>query len=607
MPARVLLQDFTGVPAVVDLAAMRDAMRNLGGDPTKINPLLPAELVIDHSVQVDKFGAANVFAFNAELEMQRNIERYAFLRWGQKSFRNFKVVPPDTGICHQVNLEYLARVVFGQKQNGEMVAFPDSLVGTDSHTTMVNGLGVFGWGVGGIEAEAAMLGQPLSMLIPAVVGFKLHGRLPKAPPRPTSSSRSRKSCARKASSENSSNFTAPDFRASRFPTAPRSPTWRRSTARRWAFSRSMRKRSRTCASPRAAKIKCASSKPTRKNRDCSAPTRRPTQFLRPPRTRSRHRRPHDGRTEAPAGQRSADAGEIGVREIARRAAAQARQRAEQRRPLRTGRWLRRDRRDHQLHEHVESFADARRGPAREESRRARAHHSAVGENEFRARLESRHRLHRESRTVALSRIAAFPSRRLRLHHLHRQQRTAVGADQQGHQGQQPRRRFRPQREPQFRGPHQSALPRELSGVAAAGGGVRARGPHGHRHRQRAARQGQVRRIRVPARHLAHARRKSRPRCALPSRATCSARNMPTSSPATIAGARCRFRKAISTRGTRNRPTSRIRRISNKCPSRPARFPTCTACARWRCLATASPPITFLRPVRFRRIRPPENI
>ncbi len=178
MPARVLLQDFTGVPAVVDLAAMRDAIRALGGDPKKINPLLPAELVIDHSVQVDKFGAANAFAFNADLEMQRNIERYAFLRWGQKGFENFKVVPPDTGICHQVNLEYLARVVFREKQNGAWIAFPDSLVGTDSHTTMVNGLGVFGWGVGGIEAEAAMLGQPLSMLIPAVVGFKLHGRLP---------------------------------------------------------------------------------------------------------------------------------------------------------------------------------------------------------------------------------------------------------------------------------------------------------------------------------------------------------------------------------------------------------------------------------------------
>jgi aconitate hydratase len=178
MPARVLLQDFTGVPAVVDLAAMRDAMRQLGGDPKKINPLLPAELVIDHSVQVDQFGAASAFLFNADLEMKRNIERYAFLRWGQKGFQNFKVVPPDTGICHQVNLEYLARVVFKKQENGAWLAFPDSLVGTDSHTTMVNGLGVFGWGVGGIEAEAAMLGQPLSMLIPAVVGFKLHGRLP---------------------------------------------------------------------------------------------------------------------------------------------------------------------------------------------------------------------------------------------------------------------------------------------------------------------------------------------------------------------------------------------------------------------------------------------
>jgi len=178
LPARVLLQDFTGVPAVVDLAAMRDAIQKLGGDPKKINPVLPAELVIDHSVQVDKFGSSDAFRFNAELEMQRNIERYAFLRWGQKSLRNFRVVPPDTGICHQVNLEYLARVVFSEKRNGTWVAFPDSLVGTDSHTTMVNGLGVLGWGVGGIEAEAAMLGQPLSMLIPDVVGFKLHGRLP---------------------------------------------------------------------------------------------------------------------------------------------------------------------------------------------------------------------------------------------------------------------------------------------------------------------------------------------------------------------------------------------------------------------------------------------
>jgi aconitate hydratase len=179
MPARVLLQDFTGVPAVVDFAAMREAMRSLGGDPKKVNPLLPAELVIDHSVQVDKFGSDMAFDFNAQLEFQRNVERYAFLRWGQQALNNFKVVPPDTGICHQVNLEYLARVVFdAPTSDGKTTAFPDSLVGTDSHTTMVNGLGVFGWGVGGIEAEAAMLGQPLSMLIPEVVGFKLHGRLP---------------------------------------------------------------------------------------------------------------------------------------------------------------------------------------------------------------------------------------------------------------------------------------------------------------------------------------------------------------------------------------------------------------------------------------------
>src|SRR5579864_7349782 len=151
LPARVLLQDFTGVPAIVDLAAMRQAMSKLGGDPAKINPLFPAELVIDHSVQVDQFGTAQSFAFNSEMEFMRNIERYAFLRWGQQTFRNFRVVPPDTGICHQVNLEYLAQVVCHDQQGR---AFPDTLVGTDSHTTMVNGLGVLGWGVGGIEAEA---------------------------------------------------------------------------------------------------------------------------------------------------------------------------------------------------------------------------------------------------------------------------------------------------------------------------------------------------------------------------------------------------------------------------------------------------------------------
>jgi aconitate hydratase len=176
-PSRVLLQDFTGVPAVVDLAAMRDAMKRLGGDAKLINPLQPAELVIDHSVQVDEFGAPGAFDVNALLEFQRNKERYAFLRWGQTGFRNLAIVPPDTGIVHQVNLEYLARVVFVHEEGGKRTAYPDTLVGTDSHTTMVNGLGVLGWGVGGIEAEAAMLGQPVSMLIPLVVGVKLTGRL----------------------------------------------------------------------------------------------------------------------------------------------------------------------------------------------------------------------------------------------------------------------------------------------------------------------------------------------------------------------------------------------------------------------------------------------
>ena len=177
MPARVLLQDFTGVPCVVDLAAMRDALAAMGADPTKANPLIPVDLVIDHSVQVDHFGAADSFDMNTILEYQRNRERYQFLKWGQMALRNFRAVPPETGIVHQVNLEYLAPVVFTKTEGDETVAYPDSLVGTDSHTTMINGIGVVGWGVGGIEAEACMLGQPITMLLPQVVGFKLHGRL----------------------------------------------------------------------------------------------------------------------------------------------------------------------------------------------------------------------------------------------------------------------------------------------------------------------------------------------------------------------------------------------------------------------------------------------
>src|SRR5437660_1052527 len=177
-PARVLMQDFTGVPAIVDLATMRDEIRKMGGDPKKINPLQQVDLVIDHSVQVDQFGTPGAFAFNADRELERNRERYVFLKWGQKAFQNCRVVPPDVGIVHQVNLEYIAKTVFVDQKDGRQRAYPDSLVGTDSHTTMINGLGVVGWGVGGIEAEGAMLGQPLSMLIPQVIGFRLFGQMP---------------------------------------------------------------------------------------------------------------------------------------------------------------------------------------------------------------------------------------------------------------------------------------------------------------------------------------------------------------------------------------------------------------------------------------------
>ena len=176
-PARVLMQDFTGVPAIVDLAAMRDAMLRANGDPEKINPLTPVDLIIDHSVQVDKFGSNDSYKTNTHIETQRNYERYEFLNWGQQTFRDFRVVPPGNGICHQVNLEYLAKAVWTKEEDGKTLAYPDTLVGTDSHTSMINALGVLGWGVGGIEAEAALLGQPISMLIPDVVGFKFEGKL----------------------------------------------------------------------------------------------------------------------------------------------------------------------------------------------------------------------------------------------------------------------------------------------------------------------------------------------------------------------------------------------------------------------------------------------
>ena len=277
MPSRVLLQDFTGVPAVVDLAAMRDAMKALGGDPKLINPLQPAELVIDHSVQVDEFGTPQAFQLNAELEFQRNKERYAFLRWGQTAFKNFAIVPPDTGIVHQINLEYLARVVFvgANGETGKPLAYPDTLVGTDSHTTMINGLGVLGWGVGGIEAEAAMLGQPVSMLIPQVVGVRLRNQLREGSTATdlvlTVTEMLRKKRRRRQVRRVLRPRTAQ-------PAAGRSRHHRqhgaRNTARPAASSRWTKRRCAISASADAPTSTSALSRPTSRSRDCSTPPTR---------------------------------------------------------------------------------------------------------------------------------------------------------------------------------------------------------------------------------------------------------------------------------------------------------------------------------------------
>ena len=273
------MQDFTGVPAVVDLAAMRDAMAALGGDPQKINPLVPVDLVIDHSVMVDYFGTAGAFQTNVELEYERNGERYEFLRWGAGAFDNFRVVPPGTGICHQVNLEYLAQTVWTEKTaDGEKLAYPDTLVGTDSHTTMVNGLAVLGWGVGGIEAEAAMLGQPISMLIPEVIGFRLTGTAqgrrhrdrPRAHRHADAAQEGRGRQVRRVLRRRASTIC-------RSRTARPSPTWRRNMARPAASSRSTQETlayleatGRDARAHRAGRGLCA------RRRACGATPTRPT-------------------------------------------------------------------------------------------------------------------------------------------------------------------------------------------------------------------------------------------------------------------------------------------------------------------------------------------
>jgi aconitate hydratase len=273
MPARVVLQDFTGVPCVVDLAAMRDAMARMQGDPDRINPIVPCDLVIDHSVQVDFYGSADAERRNVDLEFSRNRERYQLLKFAQRAFRNFRVVPPGTGIVHQVNLENLAPLVQLREQHGELTAYPDTVVGTDSHTTMINGLGVLGWGVGGIEAEAVMLGQPYFMLIPEVVGMKLVGELPLGTTATDLVLTATQILRKQGVVDKFVEFYGPGLSSLSLADRATIANMARSTARPWATSRSTARQSGTCSAPAATWRWWNGRNATSRNRDCSAPTR----------------------------------------------------------------------------------------------------------------------------------------------------------------------------------------------------------------------------------------------------------------------------------------------------------------------------------------------
>ena len=467
-PARVLMQDFTGVPAVVDLAAMRNAMQALGGDAEKINPLVPVDLVIDHSVIVNFFGDNKAFGKNVVEEYKQNQERYEFLKWGQKAFSNFSVVPPGTGICHQVNLEYLAQTVWtkkekmtvGKKTGTFEVAYPDSLVGTDSHTTMVNGLAVLGWGVGGIEAEACMLGQPLSMLLPDVVGFKLKGQLKEGVTATdlvlTVTQMLRKqgvvgkfveffgpgldhlSVADKATIGN----MAPEYGATCgfFPVDAATIDYLKTSGRK---------------ADRVALVDglCQGAGPVPHRQVARSGVHRNAD------ARSRRRRALDGRPEAPRRPRRAAGGR---RRLLPRAMASEYKKADRRSTALCGRrpqfrsrpWRRGDRGDHLLHQHLQSERADRRGPAGPQRRRQGPQGKALGEDLARAGQPGGRGISRQFRPADRSRQGRLQPGRLRLHHLHRQFRPAAGGDFEVDQRQRHRRRRRALGQPQFRRPRQ---------------------------------------------------------------------------------------------------------------------------------------------------------
>ena len=529
-PARVIMQDFTGVPCVVDLATMREAVVDLGGDATRINPLAPAELVIDHSVQIDVAGRADAFERNVALEYERNRERYQFLRWGQTAFDDFKVVPPGTGIVHQVNIEYLARGVM--VRDGK--AYPDTCVGTDSHTTMVNGLGVLGWGVGGIEAEAAMLGQPVSMLIPRVVGFKLTGTIPSGVTATdivlTITQKLRQHgvvgkfvefygegvasvpLANRATIGNMS----PEFgsTAAMFPIDRVTLDYLRLTGRseeQLALVEAYAKEQGMWLDPTLdsyvepvfseyLELDLSTVVPSiagpKRPQDRIELSRAKEQFQRDlPTLRARGRqRCRRGRGGVVPGVRLARDHLVGDARLPDR-----RHRGPVVRPVPR---RRRDRVDHELHQHVEPVGHDRRGPRREEGRREGPHRQAVGQDVDGARLAGRHQLLREGRPVAVPREAGLPPGRLRLRHLHRQLGPARREGVGDRAGARPGRRRGALGQPQLRGSHQPRHQDELPGLPAAGHRVRAGRDDGLRLRVRPAGSRRGRSADLPARHLA---------------------------------------------------------------------------------------------------------
>ena len=480
-PARVLMQDFTGVPAVVDLAAMRDAMEELGSDAAKINPLVPVDLVIDHSVQVDAFGNERAFEINAEREFERNQERYEFLRWGQKAFDNFRVVPPATGICHQVNLEYLGRVVYSEDKDGTARAYPDTLVGTDSHTTMINGLSVLGWGVGGIEAEAAMLGQPISMLLPQVLGFRLDGELPDAATATDLVLRVTEMLREKGVVSKFVEFYGPGLPslglADRATLGNMSPEFGSTCAIFPPDKETLRYLEFTGRPTETIELVDAytreqgmfhdadSEDPTfsdtleldlgdvvpsiagpKRPQDRIALTDSKSSFLEMLKAQNEEKArnghdetvqetfpasdaPGDDRSDT-AEERSQDASDEPAEPDEEEAAVATeakgsdcdRGHRRRRQHVRAGPRARRHRGDHELHEHLEPVGDDRRRAARQEGGRARPRRQALGEDVACPGIDGGHRLPRAGRPRRVPQQAQVRPGRLRLHHLHRQLR-----------------------------------------------------------------------------------------------------------------------------------------------------------------------------------------